>query len=310
MEVRKEEFTFLSSDGVTTIHAKRWVPEGEIKAVLQIAHGMAEYIDRYDAFARYLAADGFVVTGNDHLGHGKSITDETKLGFFAKDEGNKKVLSDLHHLYEMTKEMYPDVPYFFMGHSMGSFLCRQYISEYGNELSGAIIMGTGNQSAFLTAMGKAVCKMVALFKGWDKRSGLVDAMAFGSYNKLYGEPGGYEWLSENAENVKKYNDDPLCGFGFTLNGYYNMFHSINLLSKDSYIGRMPKELPVFIVAGEDDPVGDYGKAPKEVYNKFKELGMKDVEKKLYYGDRHEILNEDDRETVYEDIREWLDRHTA
>ncbi|MCQ2400612.1 MAG: alpha/beta hydrolase [Lachnospiraceae bacterium] len=301
----KEEFTYKSSDGETDIHAIRWIPDGKIKLVLQIAHGMAEYIDRYDAFATFLAGKGVLVTGNDHLGHGKSIRDEEDLGFFSSADGNRKVLSDMDELRRITKEKYPDVPYFLMGHSMGSFLCRQYIAESGDKLNGAIIMGTGLQPAFLTALAKSLCTIIASFKGWHHRSPFIDNMAFGSYNSGFGEKGGTDWLSVNKENVDRYNADPLCGYMFTLNGYYNMFHSINKLADKKYIANMPKKLPVLITSGGKDPVGDGGSAPALLTGQFEKMGMEDVTLKLYPDDRHEILNEDDRETVYNDIYTWL-----
>ena len=306
--MKKEEFTYPSSDGKTQIHAIRWVPDGVPKAVLQIVHGMTEYVDRYDRFARVLAENGFLVTGNDHLGHGKSVTDEKKLGYFADSEGNCKVLSDIHKLHELTAAAYPDKPYFMLGHSMGSFLCRQYIAEHGNTLTGAIVMGTGMQPGAMTAFGKVLCRAIAGAKGWDYRSALVNNIATGSYNKRFEGNTGREWLSTDAAHVAKYADDPLCTYMFTVNGYYNMFDSIYKLSKTDYVERMPKDLPVLFVSGEDDPVGDYGKAVRQVYESFRKLGMKDVEMILYPGDRHEILSEKDKETVDGDILSWLKKY--
>ena len=303
--MKKEEFTFLSADGQTTIHAVRWIPEGEVRAVLQIAHGMCEYIERYERFALVLNEKGILVTGNDHLGHGQSITDSSRLGYFADKEGNRCVLKDLKQVGTITKKLYPDVPYFFLGHSMGSFLCRQVIAERGKEFAGAVVMGTGNQPGIVTGLGKLICKIIAAFKGWGYHSDFVNGMAFGGYNGKFGEKGGTDWLSSNKENVEKYNADPLCGFPFTLNGYYNMFHSIHLLAKKSYISDMPRELPVLFVSGDDDPVGDFGKAPVAVSEQFKKMGMKDVSCILYPGDRHEILSEKDHETVDADIAGWL-----
>lgn len=306
--MKKEEFTFLSADGRTTIHGVRWIPDGEVRAVLQIAHGMCEYIERYERFASVMNEQGILVTGNDHLGHGQSVTGPDRLGYFAEKDGNRCVLKDLEQVGKITGETYPGVPYFFMGHSMGSFLCRQVIAERGREFAGAIVMGTGNQPGFITGMGKLICRIIAAFKGWEHRSAFVNSMAFGGYNGKFGQKGGTDWLSANAENVEKYNRDPMCGFTFTLNGYYNMFHSIHLLSGKNYISGMPKELPVLLVSGNDDPVGDYGKAPSAVCEQYKKLGMKDVRCILYPGERHEILNENEHDTVDADIAGWILSH--
>lgn len=303
--MKKEEFTFKSSDGMTSIHAIRWIPEGEIKGIVQLTHGMSEYIDRYDPFARFLCEKGLLVTGHDHLGHGKSLNENGEPGYFAEKNGNSCVLGDMEKLRLLTVKLYPEKPYFILGHSMGSFLVRQFICFRGTELSGAVVMGTGNQSGAVTSFGKVVCDFIALFKGWYHRSDFVNGLSFGSYNKGYGKIGGFEWLTKNEECVKAYEADPLCGFPFTLNGYYNMFHSIYLLSKEKYIERMPKTLPVLFVSGEDDPVGNRGKGPREVYESFRKLGMKNVKMILYPTDRHEILNELDKDTVYNDIADWI-----
>lgn len=167
-------------------------------------------------------------------------------------------------------------------------------------------MGTGHQPRIATAFGMALCKTMALFTGWHYRSFLVDAMAFGGYNRKFGSLKGRQWLSRNEENVAAYVKDPLCTYRFTLNGYYNLFYSIHMLSDEEILDRMPKNLPVFLVAGEDDPVGNAGKSVKKVYEQFKRLGMKDVTLKLYPQDRHEILNEVDREDVYKDIFQWME----
>ena len=303
--MKKENFSFLSAEGKTDIHAVRWIPEGEVKAILQIAHGMSEHIGRYEGLAEFLSNHGILVTGNDHLGHGGSVKKPEDLGYFAEEDGNSCVLSDMETLRQITAKLYPGKPYFLLGHSMGSFLCRQYIAIHGDRIKGALIMGTGDYPALVTSFAKTVCRLQAAFKGWRYRSELVNGLSFGGYNKGYGEKGGFQWLSGNAENVKKYEEDPLCGFIFTLNAFYGMFTSIHLLSKKDYVKRMPKELPVIFLSGDDDPVGNKGKAVKKVYDQFRSLGMKDVTFRLYHGDRHEILGESDRNTVYKDIEDWI-----
>ena len=302
----KNEFYFASSDGANQIHAIEWIPEGEPRAVLQMCHGMTEHIERYHDFATYLSRHGYYVVGHDHLGHGKSVSSLDKLGFFHVKNGNEYVVEDIHQLRKDTQEKYPSVPYFIMGHSMGSFLTRQYIGLYGKGLAGAIIMGTGDQPNLVLGAGKLVCKVIAIFKGWEYRSKLVDSMAAGGYDKqVKGE--GESWLSRNRANVEKYKDDPLSGYMFTVNAYYHMFSGMVRMNHQEKACQIPQELPIFFVAGAEDPVGNCGKAVENVYQRYQKCGMKDVEIKLYENDRHEILNEDDKEQVYQDILSWLDK---
>ena len=304
----KREFYYLSKDEKTQIHAIEWKPEGKPKAVVQLCHGMVEYIDRYHDFADYLSKNGYYVVGHDHLGHGKSIVSTAQLGFFHETKGNECVIGDIHQLRVRTEEMYPNIPYFMLGHSMGSFLVRQYLGFYGAGLTGAIIMGTGNQPTIILQAGKLVCKVTALFKGWKCRSGLVDSMAVGSYNKEFEkETDGSNWLSRNPENVTQYRNDLLCGYMFTVNAYYHMFDGMVKMNAQEKAGRIPRGVSIAFVAGKDDPVGNFGKGVREVYKKYKQMGVQDVKIRLYENDRHEILNELDREVVYQDLLMWLDK---
>lgn len=298
----KREFYYPSRDGVTKIHAIEWIPEGEVTAVLQMCHGMVEYIDRYHEFADFLTKHGVYVVGHDHLGHGKSVVSQEKLGFFHETDGNAYVIADIQQLRMQTAKKYPGVPYFIMGHSMGSFLVRQYLGLYSGGLSGAIIMGTGEQPSLVVNAGKLVCKIIAAIKGWDYRSKFVNNLAVGAYEKKLGAA----WLSKNPENVKKYHEDPLCGFVFTVNAYYHMFSGIAKMNQQEKEGKVAKSLPLLFVAGKDDPVGNYGKGVENVYNKYKKCGYQDVQLKLYEEDRHEILNEEDKDVVFQDILAWLE----
>lgn len=306
--VRKEEFYYNSQDKLTKIHAVRWLPEGEPRAVLQIIHGMVEYVNRYDGFAGYMAEQGFVVVGNDHLGHGMSVNSDEDLGYFAEKHGNQIVLKDIHRLKKLTQVKFPHLPYFILGHSMGSFLLRQYLLRYGDSLSGAVIMGTGNQPKIVLRAGRILCRLIAKFKGWRYRSPLVDSMAFGSYNKKFRDE-GYEvsWLTKDTEVVEAYLADKWCTFKFTLNAYYNMMTGMYELLKEDNLQRMPKNLPLFLVSGRDDPVGNFGRAVDALYEQYIALGMTNVRRKLYDSDRHEILNEKDRETVFADLGQWFNQ---
>lgn len=301
-EVTMEEFYYPSSDGIHQIHGVEWKPEKTVVGILQICHGMGEHMGRYQEFAKYMANNGYYVVGAEHLGHGKSVNSRDELGYFHETNGNDYVISDIHQLHVKTKEKYPQVPYFMLGHSMGSFLLRQYLGLHGAKVTGAIIMGTGDKSILMLQAGKTLCKFLAKTKGWYYRSKFIDGLAVGAYRKKYGP----EWLSKDLEHIGRYKDDPLCGFMFTVNGYYQMFTGMIRMNKQERLCKTLKELPLFFVAGKEDPVGDKGIAVQNVYNRYKKCGYQDVEIKLYEGDRHEILNETDRDRVYEDIRLWLE----
>lgn len=297
----RNEFFYPSKDGVTQIHAIEWLPEGEPVGVLQMCHGMVEHISRYDEFATFLASNGFYVVGHDHLGHGQSITSKEKLGYFCHPNGNEVVVADIHQLRVRTQEKYPNIPYFMLGHSMGSFLVRQYLGLYSQGISGAVIMGTGNQPDMILTGGKLICKVIAMVKGWNYRSMFVDGMAGGSYEKKMGKA----WLTREEENQVIYTNDPYCGFKFTVNAYYHMFSGMLKMNKQEKAGKASKTLPLFFVSGEEDPVGENGKGVQLIVNRYKNAGYEKVSMKLYPKDRHEILKESDKAVVFQDILNFL-----
>ncbi len=303
----KQEFYYPSGDGQTKIHGIVWRPETDVKAVLQICHGMVEYIDRYNDFAQYLAERGVCVVGHDHLGHGKSVQSEEYLGFFHESHGNKYVITDIHRLRRMTEKDYAGVPYFMMGHSMGSFLLRQYLTMRAEGLAGAIIMGTGYMPHGLLAAGQMVCRTIAAVKGWQYRSEFMNQLGMGGYNKQF-EPSEStkDWITSDEEMRKKYEADPLCSFTFTVNGYYQMFEGMKVLTKKNAMDKIPGSLPVLFVSGAEDPVGSNGEGVARVFRKYERAGTQDVKMKLYPKGRHEILNESNREQVYEDLYQWMD----
>lgn len=303
----KDEFYFPSKDGNTEIHTIEWKPEGNVRAVLQISHGMVEYIGRYEEFAEYLCSKGFYVVGNDHLGHGKSVQSKSEYGYFHAKYGNACVLGDMHTLRQRIARKYPDVPYFMLGHSMGSALLRQYIQLYGNGLSGVIVMGTmAEQKKELLKLGMHLCRILALLKGWHYRSRLVDRMVNGPFCRKF-KPARTraDWITSDPDKLDQYVSDPLCSFTFTVNAYYHMFAGILQMQKKESIYMIPKTLPIFMVSGSDDPVGKFGKGVRKIYEKYKAAGIKDVTLQLYAGDRHEILNETDRKQVCQDIYDWM-----
>lgn len=304
----KKHFHFSSSDGIHKIHGIMWRPdeEKEIKGVLQIVHGMVEFIERYEDFAAFMCSRGFVVTGEDHLGHGGSVNSSEEYGYFAKKDGMRYIVEDNYRLKKHMEREFFGKPYFILGHSMGSFITRLFIMKYSGEIDGAIIMGTGNQPPVLAAAGRMLASIIALFKGWKFRSRFINNMAFGSYNKRF-EPARtpHDWLTKDEAIVDAYEADERCTFIFTLSAYRDLFGAVSEIGKTDNIRKVRKDLPLLIVSGEDDPVGGFGKGVRGVYEKFEAAGLKNVSLKLYKGDRHEILNETDKKTVYEDLMKWL-----
>ncbi len=214
------------------------------------------------------------------------------------------MLGDIHVLRQRTMKKYPGIPYFILGHSMGSFLVRQYLPLYGQGLAGAIVMGTGSQPMAVLAAGQLLCRILAAVKGWRYRSRLIDEMCLGVYRSHFKETGG-DWVTSDRELWEKYASDPLCNFRFTLGGYYQMLEGMRKMQRPGSLKRIPKDLPIFFVSGEDDPVGAFGKSVRKVCKKYQAAGLEHVELQLYRDDRHEILNETDRDKVYEDLYLWI-----
>lgn len=305
--VKKEEFYFDSRDGAHRIHAVKWIPDtAKPVCIMQIVHGMAEYIDRYGEFAAYLAERDILVVGDDHLGHGKTVAEGEPYGYFCREDAATVLVRDEHRLKKMIQEQYPGVPYIILGHSMGSFITRNYLMRYGTGIDGALIVGTGMQSKAVLMCARVLAVIQGLFCGEKYVSRLVDKAAFGVYNKkIQNRSTPFDWLSRNEDNVRDYINDPMCGFIFTVNGFKTLFELIWRLHDREGLKKMPVNLPVFFLAGEDDPVGDYGRSVERVYRSFCDLGMENVQIKLYPKDRHEILNEVDRKDIYGDIYRWI-----
>lgn len=306
---REEQFGFLSKDGRTTIHAVKWVPEsGMYKAILQISHGMVEYIERYRSFAEYMTEQGYLVVGHDHLGHGASITSEEEWGFFQEEDPSGTLIEDMHQLRTMIQAENPGVPYFMAAHSMGSYLLRKYLTIYPEQVKGAVLIGTGCEPDGTMKFGLFVCKLLAKLRGNHHRSRFLQSASYSKpYKKfdVYGKDHAKSWLTKDVEIVKSYYADPRCSFVFTVNGYRGLMEAVLYDNQMENVKKTPRSLPLFFVSGEEDPVGNLGEGVKKVYSMYEEAGLTDITYKLYENDRHEILNETDKDQVYADIAAWL-----
>ena len=307
MEVVSEYF-FRSSNGETWIHVNQWTPLGqEIRGVVQIAHGVAEYGRRYEPFARFLCKNGFVVVANDHLGHGESMIEDAPPVYFGEEEGWWHVVDDIEELRRRTAKVFPGKSYFLFGHSMGSFLSRSFLIRYPGRVDGCILCGTGHPPAVVILGGKLVADREIKRLGKKGYSATADNLAFGGYNKKFApNRTRFDWVSASQENVDAYVADPLCGGDTSLGLFRDMLEGLGYITKQANIDKMDTTKPVLFIAGDQDPVGDMGKGVRKAAACFKKAGIKDVQCKLYHGLRHEILNEHTRQYVYEDVLRWLE----
>lgn len=306
--IRTEIIQIPSSDGVSTLYGRMWVPEQKPVAVLQLVHGMKEYVERYDSFARWMAKRGVLVAGHDQLGHGRTAQNGRR-GRFADRNGAAFLIKDIHRVTIAMRERFQDLPYFMMGHSMGSFLLRRYITLAGTGLSGIILMGTGGHSLPVIAAANAVAGSIGLAKGREYQSPLLYKLVTGKFNECFRPVRTpHDWLSRNQERVSMFNRDPFCDFYFSCGAYEDFFQVLMDLNLHRDFRRIPRKLPILLVSGAKDPVGWFGKGVSRVYRTFCSLGLSNVEMRLYPGMRHELLGEIGREAVYEDLASWIGRH--
>lgn len=301
-----KEFTFPSTTGKNTIYVRKCLPDGEPKGVVQIAHGIAEHIGRYEGFMEFLASNGFVAVGNDHLGHGKSVTEPDDKGIFSEENGWTYAVDDMNKLHDIMSEEYPGLPYIFFGHSMGSFLTRTYLIRYPDIPDLAILCGTGHQTKAAVTAGLTLAETAVKTYGPRKIGDKLNAVAFGSYNKGYDDVRtDFDWISSDPEAVDKYMADPDCGFVPTVSMFRDMMGGIKFITDPENLQKMNKETPVLFIAGWADPVGENGKGVQRAYKAFINAGMKFVHIKLYPGDRHELLNEVNKDEVMNDVLAWI-----
>ena len=298
----RQEFTFPSSDGDHQIHAVLWLPEGEVRGVVQLVHGICEYALRYEPFALFLTAHGFAVAGSDHLGHGLTVKDPSELGYF---EDWWDLVRDVHSLREQMGERFPGLPYFLLGHSMGSFVARTYLMDYPGSLTGCILSGTGQESPATVALGKLLTGM----GDPHKVNKLFYELSLGAYNKKFAPARTpSDWICRDEAVVDAYLADPLCNFQTSAGMNHAMMTGLEYIGDKNNLKKMDKATPVYFFAGDQDPVGAMGVGVRKVAGWFKEAGVEDVTVRLYPGGRHEMLNELNREEVFADTLKWIEEH--
>lgn len=303
--MKKYTEKIASTDSKNNLNVIIWETEKEPIGVLQIVHGMAEYIDRYDNFAKYMTEHGFNVIGHDHLGHGYSVSNEHDYGFFAEENGDKIIIEDMHSVTQYAREKWEELPNFILGHSMGSFCLRQYLTKYSNDVFGAIIMGTGWIPSTAALLGKTIATNTCKSKGSHTVNPLLIKLTLEPYNKPFAPARtNCDWLSRDEKQVDLYVNDKLCGFDFTAGAYKDFFTILEKIAKNRQLIGMRKSLPILITSGSVDPVGGK-KACEKLNAQYKRCGINDVTLKLWENDRHEILNELDKSDVYRYICNWL-----
>ena len=299
--------TFPSTNGRTNDAWYCYTPaSGRVRAVVQLSHGMCVYVERYEPLADFLCSRDIAFCGHDHPGHGHSAPSPDELGFMDEQDGAALLVEDLHRMNGLAAGMFPGKPLLLLGHSMGSFVARAYLSRYASGLTGAIICGTsgGNPAA---PAGKLLAKAVIRLRGSHYRSPLLNRLAFGAYNKPFGDnpPTPYEWLCKDRALVDRYAADPFCAYIFTAAGFRDLFTLLTRVSARDWASSLPPGLPVLLIAGEKDPVGDFGKGVRKVAARLSKAGTRDLTLHLYPDGRHEIFNEPEKQQVFDDLLRWI-----
>jgi alpha-beta hydrolase superfamily lysophospholipase len=303
-------FTLRAADGVE-VFARRWAPEAAPKAAVQIAHGLAEHGARYVRLADALTGAGYVVYAGDHRGHGRTAARADDLGFFAARDGWATVLGDLWQVTRRIAGDHPDRPIVLIGHSMGSFLAQQLMSEHGDAFAGIVLSGTGGKPSALAALGRFVARLERLRLGPRGRSNLLQAFSFGAFNKQFAPARTpFDWLSRDPAEVDKYIADPLCGFPAAVQLWIDLLDALGDVTSAARQARIPKHLPIYVIAGGDDPVGGNTKSVRQLLEAYRVAGLEHVAHRFYHGARHELFNETNRDEVTRDLIAWLDATVA
>jgi len=308
--MKSGDFKFITEDK-TEIFTYKWLPDDDknIKAAVQIVHGMAEHAARYGEFAEFLTENRFAVYADDHRGHGKTAGSLDCVGSFAEKDGWNLVVNDEFELTRIIKKENPGLPVYLLGHSMGSLIIRDFIFKHGDYINGAVLSGTSCDPGILAIFGKLVAKWQIRQNGFKAKSPLLDKLSFGKFNSYF-KPNRtpFDWLSTNDENVDRYIADPYCGSVFSAGFFYDLIYGVKKVNLFKNIVKIAKNLPILLISGEKDPVGDFTNGVMKVFNDYKKAEIMDLSIKFYSGLRHEILNETNRKEVYKDIMDWLNKH--
>lgn len=292
-----------SSDGKNTLSGIIYMPDGEIRGLFHLVHGMTEYIGRYEPLLSAIASAGYLCFGFDNLGHGNTAA-EGDLGYIASHDGWKYMVDDVKTFADSIKAEYPDLPYFLMGHSMGSFITRIAVSKYTNLADKYICCGTAGSNPAAN-IGLALCDIIKAFRGERSVSLFLENIVFGSYNKRFDGDSKYEWLTKDRDIIEKYSKDRFCTFHFTVSAMHDLIKLMKISNSKKCFNDTKNDLPILIIAGDMDPVGNYGKGVKKVYRNFKAAGKENVTLFLYENCRHEIHNDTCREKMTEDILKFI-----
>lgn len=305
--MKKEEFNYLSSNGSTLIHCIKWIPENPI-GIIQIVHGITEHIGRYEEFASYMSSLGYIVMGNDHLGHGKSIIKDKPKMYIGEIGSWKYLVEDVDKLYNLIKEEYKELPVYLIGFSLGSFVSRNYLIDYSPKYEKVILVGTGIQSEFILYILKKIVLKEVNKIGLESTSRFIRDLSFGTYNKQIKNPNtDYDWLTTNCEEITKYINDPLVGKDTTGSLFYELINGMIYTSKTNNIKKMSKDISILLLSGRDDPVGSKGKGVNKLYNIYKKNSI-NIDVKLYEGKRHDLFHETNKLEVFKDIEEYIKKN--
>lgn len=297
-----EKTFWITMEDDVAIYIKKWYTSSkEPKAIVQLAHGMVEHINRYNEFAQFLVEQGFFVYGNDHRGHGNTGERQGLLGYFSEEDGFAKTANDLHVITNRIKQHYPNTPIILFGHSMGSFLTRNYLQQYSMEVNGAILSGTG----YFPSLTSQVGKMIAGWMPPKKESKLMNSIAFGNYNRKIDKSTGFDWLTRDQSVVANYIEDPHSGFVPTARFFYDLMTGLIRMNNTKLNQNIRKDLPLFFISGDADPVGNYAKGVWKTAHQYEKLGLENITTMLFSDGRHELLNEVNKEEVYAAIVKWI-----
>lgn len=310
--MRSSTSTFKASDG-QPIFVYRWEPDAgaPVKAVVHVAHGMAEHAGRYERVAGELTCAGYVVYANDHRGHGKTPSEPRDIGFFTHERGWGRVLADLREMIDHEKSEHPGAPLVLLGHSMGSYMAQTFLYEYPDVLRGAVLSGSSGKPSPLAAAGRYVARVERIRVGDRGKSPVLKALTFDAFNKEF-RPNrtAFDWLSRDPAEVDKYAADPRCGFACTTSLWIDVLDALGENARPENLARIPKDLPIYVVAGSDDPVGERGAGPKRLVDAYRAAGMYRLTLRLYDGARHEVFNETNRDEVTADLLAWLEKNIS